>query len=66
MTPAGPVPSPCNSVCRIDGRSGWCLGCRRTIAEIAAWSTLSEADKRALCEALPQRRAELAPSEPQP
>ncbi|HEY4066718.1 MAG TPA: DUF1289 domain-containing protein, partial [Burkholderiaceae bacterium] len=39
----GPVPSPCTSVCRMDERSGWCEGCGRTLNEIAAWSSLSEA-----------------------
>ncbi|MEZ0167905.1 DUF1289 domain-containing protein [Microvirga sp. TS319] len=24
--------NPCSSVCRLDGRTGWCLGCGRTIA----------------------------------
>jgi uncharacterized protein len=50
------VPSPCISVCRMDGRSGWCEGCLRTLDEIAAWSTLSDADKRAVWDSLPQRR----------
>lgn len=50
------VPSPCISVCRMDERSGWCEGCLRTLDEIAAWSTMSDDDKRAVWEALPQRR----------
>jgi hypothetical protein len=55
---APPVQSPCNSVCRIDERSGLCLGCWRTLDEIAAWSTLDEAHKRALCAELRVRRRE--------
>ena len=40
-----PVPSPCVSVCRMDGASGLCEGCLRTLDEIAAWSTLDDPAK---------------------
>ena len=50
------VLSPCNSVCRIDERSGWCLGCFRTLDEIVAWSALNDAQKRAVRDALLVRR----------
>lgn len=50
------VPSPCTGVCRMDERSGWCLGCARTLDEIAAWSMLSPEDKRALRSRLELRR----------
>ena len=42
------VPSPCINVCRLDERSGRCVGCLRTLAEIGAWSRLSDADKLAV------------------
>lgn len=54
------VPSPCINVCRMDARSGWCEGCLRTIDEIAAWSGLSDDEKRAVWQALPQRRETFA------
>lgn len=50
------VKSPCTSVCKMDDRTGWCLGCMRTIDEIAGWSVLDEAAKRRVCEALGTRR----------
>ncbi len=50
------VPSPCINVCRMDAATGWCEGCQRTLAEIAAWGGLSDADKRAVWQALPARR----------
>lgn len=50
------VPSPCVSVCRMDPRSGWCEGCRRTIDEIAAWSRLDDAGKRVILARLDERR----------
>lgn len=31
-------PSPCVKVCTIDKESGWCLGCGRTVREIAEWA----------------------------
>lgn len=54
--PAPPVPSPCVNVCRMDPATGWCEGCLRTLDEIARWSAMSEADKRAVWAELPVRR----------
>jgi predicted Fe-S protein YdhL (DUF1289 family) len=53
-----PVPSPCNSICTIDQVTGFCAGCFRTIDEVALWSVLDDADKRAVWAALARRRAE--------
>lgn len=50
------VPSPCINVCRIDRRSGYCEGCRRTVDEIMAWPTATEEAKRAVLAALPTRK----------
>jgi uncharacterized protein len=36
--------SPCIHLCRIEA-DGLCSGCFRTLAEIAGWATLSEAEK---------------------
>lgn len=47
--------SPCRSVCRIDDRLGWCIGCRRTRAEIKAWSTAGDTEKRDILSRLPER-----------
>lgn len=52
---APPEGSPCNDVCRIDEPSGLCLGCYRTLDEIARWSAMSDAHKRAVLDALPAR-----------
>lgn len=52
------VASPCNSVCRMDARSGWCAGCLRTIDEIMAWSTMSDDEKRVVWNALALRALE--------
>jgi predicted Fe-S protein YdhL (DUF1289 family) len=56
--PAGAVPSPCISVCRIDPASGWCEGCWRTIDEIAHWSLLDDAEKQRIRDQLDRRRSQ--------
>ena len=53
--PAG-VASPCTSVCRMDEATGWCLGCLRTIDEIARWSRLDDAARREVLGRLDERR----------
>jgi predicted Fe-S protein YdhL (DUF1289 family) len=52
-----PVPSPCISVCRIDSGSGLCVGCLRTLDEIAAWGSLDDAARRGILQAVVSRRA---------
>jgi uncharacterized protein len=49
------VASPCLKVCVMDTVSTHCIGCGRTIGEIAAWSRLSDAEKRKVVDALPDR-----------
>ena len=53
------VPSPCVGVCHMNGATGWCEGCLRTIDEIALWSQLTDRDKIAVWKALPQRSTKL-------
>lgn len=50
-----PVPSPCSGVCRIDAATGLCAGCLRTLDEIAAWSVMDAAKKRAVWQAIDRR-----------
>ena len=49
------VPSPCTGVCRIQPRNGWCLGCKRTLEEIADWPMLDAEEKRAVLRELAKR-----------
>ena len=37
--------SPCVKVCQMDPRQGLCLGCRRTLDEIARWAGMSAAER---------------------
>ncbi len=55
--PVRPVASPCTSVCRIDPADGLCIGCHRTIEEIASWGTMSDEQRRATWAQLRVRRA---------
>jgi predicted Fe-S protein YdhL (DUF1289 family) len=55
------VPSPCRNVCRMHEPSGHCVGCGRTLDEIALWSVLDDDDKRAVWALLPARLAALPP-----
>ena len=60
--PTDQVPSPCVNVCVMDQANGVCIGCLRTLDEIAAWSVLDADAKRAVLAALGERRARLAPA----
>lgn len=51
--------SPCIQVCRMDARNRYCLGCFRTLDEIAQWTRLSEAERREVLVKLPERRREV-------
>ena len=53
------VRSPCVSICRIVPETGYCEGCLRTIDEIAAWGTMSSAERQSVWLTLRERRAEL-------
>jgi predicted Fe-S protein YdhL (DUF1289 family) len=54
-TPPRPIVTPCVKVCAVDGASGYCLGCRRTLPEIAGWARLSDEERAAVMAALPDR-----------
>lgn len=52
-------PSPCVLVCNMDIHTGLCLGCARTLDEIARWSTMSAAHKEEVLALLPARHRQL-------
>jgi predicted Fe-S protein YdhL (DUF1289 family) len=53
---SGDVRSPCINVCVIDPAAGYCLGCYRTLDEIAAWINLDSAQRLAVWDAIDERR----------
>lgn len=62
MSPPKPVVTPCVQVCIVDGPSGLCLGCLRTLNEIAEWSRFDDARRAEIMADLPGRRARVDPA----
>jgi len=54
------VKSPCVSVCRFDGRTGWCIACGRTLAECREWKKAPRPRLLAIDRVLPARLRKLA------
>ncbi|MBL6426038.1 MAG: DUF1289 domain-containing protein [Maritimibacter sp.] len=52
--------SPCNKVCQIHPEMRICIGCYRTINEIATWSRLTDMERREIMETLPNRAPMIA------
>jgi uncharacterized protein len=52
------VPSPCVDICRLNAQ-GLCIGCRRTLSEIAEWSHASDARRLEILSALKTRTMRL-------
>jgi len=61
MLPTQTILTPCIKVCVVDGASSLCLGCFRTLSEIAGWSDLTGAARAAILAELPDRRARIDP-----
>ena len=60
--PSKAIKTPCTKVCTVDGASGLCLGCLRSLQEIAEWSRLDEATREAILKELPGRVSRLDPA----
>ncbi|WP_235987771.1 DUF1289 domain-containing protein [Roseibium aggregatum] len=50
--------SPCTKVCQIDQRTKLCLGCYRTLDEIAAWGAMRPDEREKVMEDLDRRRSD--------
>lgn len=53
------VESPCVKLCTIHPQERICVGCLRSLDEIAAWSRMSPEARRAVMAELPQRAPRL-------
>lgn len=51
------IQSPCINICTVDARTSLCMGCGRTLDEVASWSTFSPAQRAAVMAELPARMA---------
>jgi predicted Fe-S protein YdhL (DUF1289 family) len=59
--PPPPVKTPCVKVCVVDGESGLCMGCYRTLQEVATWARIPEAERDAIMGELRARRSRIRP-----
>lgn len=57
------VESPCIKVCRLDREFGLCLGCFRTLDEIAVWGRARDEVRLGILATAARRRAGLDPWE---
>ena len=55
-----PIKSPCIKVCAVDGQTGFCLGCGRTLPEIGRWVEMGPEGRSAVLADLPARIARLS------
>jgi predicted Fe-S protein YdhL (DUF1289 family) len=57
--------TPCIAVCMIDPKTSLCLGCGRTLPEIARWHRLESAERQAVMALLPARMADAGLRQPE-
>jgi predicted Fe-S protein YdhL (DUF1289 family) len=51
------IESPCIQVCIVSGRTRMCVGCYRTLPEIARWGRYTHDERAEIMAALPARAA---------
>jgi predicted Fe-S protein YdhL (DUF1289 family) len=57
--------TPCIAVCIMDPRTSLCLGCGRTLPEIARWHRMDTAERQAVMALLAARMAEAGLAQPE-
>jgi predicted Fe-S protein YdhL (DUF1289 family) len=58
------IETPCVKICIIDARIGLCLGCGRTIDEIAQWTAMTAPERIRIMRELPSRLAAFKSAKP--
>lgn len=53
------IESPCTKICTLDQRTGLCIGCGRTLYEIAHWSGMTSEERVRIMRGLGERLAKL-------
>lgn len=51
--------TPCIRLCQIEAGAGLCIGCGRTLEEIAGWSRYGDEERRRIMTRLPERLARM-------
>lgn len=54
------IDTPCIKVCTLDPASRLCIGCGRSLDEIARWSSMSDQERQDVMRLLPERVAKLS------
>ncbi|WP_320412736.1 DUF1289 domain-containing protein [Candidatus Phycosocius spiralis] len=54
-----PIQSPCIKICCIEPQSKLCLGCYRTLPEIARWGHYSAKERNEIMSNLPSRLSQI-------
>lgn len=54
------VESPCVKLCQVHPDARICVGCLRTLEEIGGWSRMTPDERRAVIDALPDRKGLLS------
>jgi uncharacterized protein len=57
--------TPCIAVCIIDPKTSLCLGCGRTLPEIARWHRMDSAERQAVMSLLSERMADAGLAQPE-
>ena len=58
MTTQAMIASPCIGICELDGATGFCRGCARTMEEIVNWPAANLKQRLAILHAINGRRRE--------
>ncbi len=58
------IESPCNKVCVVDPISALCIGCGRSLAEIAGWIAFDHGERARIMAELPGRLAAVVRADP--
>ena len=53
-------PSPCTGICTVDNTRALCIGCGRSLDEIARWAAAGVAEQQAITARAQARKATLA------
>jgi predicted Fe-S protein YdhL (DUF1289 family) len=51
--------SPCIELCQFDGKTGFCLGCLRTLDECRQWKKMQPFRRQEILRERPKRQAKL-------
>lgn len=54
------ITSPCNHVCTLEFKTGFCYGCGRNMKEITQWAKFSNEERTEILNHLPERMKLLA------